>query len=130
MSETELQILQSKHTFLLNELFLNSYFLGYLYELKCISSKHKNAVEKVSLNSIDQTRELLKIIPKRSFRQYQIFLECLVLTPQKHVRDVLQRSGGKVLRIVNISFRFLYHIIMPTVNLCSKTPKCSDACGP
>jgi len=44
---------------------------------------------------MDVNREFLKILRRRSFAQFQLFLECLPSTGQQHVKNLLESPGGK-----------------------------------
>ena len=95
LTRSELQCLQSKHKILLNEICPDVPFLDSLFARHCISAQHKEAIENKARNISDQICELLKILRRRSFAQFQLFLSCLESTNQEHVRDVLQSPVGK-----------------------------------
>jgi len=94
LTETELRRLQSKHNVLLKEMTLEGLLLDCLYAVHCINDKHKAAIENQSLDVTGKIREFLKILRRRSFAQFQLFLDCLLATHQQHVKDLLESSGG------------------------------------
>jgi len=65
-----------------------------LYAVGCINMRHKAEIEQHK-NSYDKICQLLDIIQRRSFTQYQLFLGCLRSTHQQHVCDLLERDGGR-----------------------------------
>jgi len=96
LTEDELTKFRSKRIFLVKEISLNG-LLDSLYAVGCINEMHKEAVEEIN-NRHEEIRQLLDIIQRRSFTQYQLFLSCLRSTHQEHVCDLLEKDGGKSLK--------------------------------
>jgi len=49
----------------------------------------------------DKIRELLAIIMRRSFAQFNTFIACLRSTNQEHISDRLESNGGININITN-----------------------------
>ena len=94
LTSTELLNLQTKHRVLLNEISLEGGLLDYLYQVSCINEEHKESIQNRSRVRRDKVGELLMILRRRSFAQFQLFLSGLESTGQKHVRDILLSPGG------------------------------------
>ena len=94
LTSTELLNLQTKHEVLLNEISLEGGLLDYLYQECCISSEHKESIQNISRIRRDKVGELLMILRRRSFAQFQLFLSGLESTNQKHVKNILLSPGS------------------------------------
>jgi len=92
LSDDELRKFRSKRIFLVKEISLNC-LLDYFIAVGWINEMHKAGIEKHK-DRYDKIRQLLDIIQRRSFIQYQLFLGCLRSTHQEHVCDLLERDGG------------------------------------
>ena len=86
----------------MEEISLERPLLDSLVACHCISTKHKEAIENKALVNTDKIRQLLEILRRRSFSQFQLFLSCLESTDQQHVRDVLQSPGGKSFDLLSV----------------------------
>jgi len=93
LTADELGKFRSKRSFLVKEISLHG-LLDSLYAVGCINEMHKAGIEEHG-NHYEKIRQLLDIMQRRSFTQYQLFLSCLRSTHQEHVSDLLERDGGK-----------------------------------
>jgi len=97
LTAEELKKLRIKRTLLIGEITIEG-LPDSLYAVGCINIRHKAGIEQHP-NSYDKICQLLDIIQRRSFTQYQLFLGCLRSTHQQHVCVLLERDGGKTFTI-------------------------------
>ena len=79
----------------MGQITLEGRLLDSLVASHCISTQHEEAIKNKALANTDKIRQLMEILRRRSFSQFQLFLSCLESTNQQHVGDVLQSPGGK-----------------------------------
>jgi len=91
---------------LIDEISINHGLLDSLYQAGCINKKHMAGIKK-HRDDNDKIRQLLDIIQRRTFTQYQLFLGCLRSTYQEHVCDLLERVGGNN---VYITIIYMYNV--------------------
>lgn len=81
---------------------------GLLEELQAVDAmtrEHIQCIESIRI-PFEKIEELLAIIRRRSFNQYQQFLRCLRKTKQDDIVDILEADGGKHL-VVCLTHLFL-----------------------
>ena len=72
----------------------DSGLLDELYRVRCITLQQRKFLKEVK-HEIKRNSELLDILTRRSFANFQQFIVCLNETGQSHVARVLEEGGGK-----------------------------------
>jgi len=90
------------YTYLIKEISLGG-LLDSLYAEGAISEKHMSGI-KQHRDDNNKIRELLPIMLRRSFAQFNTFIACLRSTDQEHISDMLESNGGITYIIIIIIF--------------------------
>jgi len=97
LSDNELQSLEM-NTKLLVEMMEVSYGLDLLlYASDCISDHHREAITSKKTGK-RKNEKLLQIMQRRSYADYQKFIDCLrdPRIKQSHLADVITGNGGNI----------------------------------
>ena len=93
LTSDEIDIIDDNMFCLVN--LINPHRMNFLYRLvkkKCITNRHKEKVEKWS-ETEKKIDELLRIIKRRSFKDFKNFKLCLHDTMQNKIVDILEKGG-------------------------------------
>ena len=99
LSADEIHIIDNNMFCLVN--LINPYRMNFLYRLvskKCITNRHKEKVERW-LEPEKKIDELLRIMKRRSHRDFENFKFCLRDTMQNNIVDILEKGGIVTVRV-------------------------------